>query len=138
MDAWHVIRRGGVDWELLGASAERGRLTLPALVTLRYLAESLGAAVPPSVLSRLAVAVARAPAVDRDVALRAVRNGTCESVGALLRRARGGWRVRALTVAWLLYPSRAYVRDVASGGDGAGVLLHYLERPLNYLRRRST
>jgi hypothetical protein len=138
MDAWHVIRRGGVDWELLGASAERGRLTLPALVTLRYLAESLGAAVPPSVLSRLAVAVARAPAVDRDVALRAVRNGTCESVGALLRRARGGWRVRALTVAWLLYPSRAYVRDVASGGDGAGVLLHYLERPLNYLRRGST
>jgi hypothetical protein len=139
MDAWHILRRdGAVAWEVLGASAERGRLALPALVTLRYLVESLGAPVPAPVLDRLEAAVARAPVVERDVALRAVRNGACESVSALLGRTRGGWHVRALTVAWLLFPSRAYVRDVAAGREGAGVLFHYLERPINYLRRRST
>ena len=136
-DAWHIIRRDGeVEWELLCANAERGRLTLPVLVTLRYLADSLGANVPHAVLARLEAAVARAPAVQRDVALRAARSGSCESVTALLRRVRGGWHVRALTVLWLLFPSRAYVRDVAARRSAAAALLHYLERPVNYLLAR--
>lgn len=135
-DAWYVIRSGGVNWDQFGATAERGRLTLPVLVTLRYLAGSLGASVPEAVLVRLAAAVERAPAVERDVALRAVRTGSCESVTSLLGRGRGGWHVRALTVLWLLFPSRAYVRDVVARRDGASLPRYYLERPINYLRGR--
>ena len=136
-DAWHVLQReGAVDWEQLIASAERGRLTLPMLVTLRYLAGELGANVPDAVLERLEAAAARAPEEERDVALRAARTGSCEPVSALLRRVHGGWRVRALTVHWLLFPSRAYVRDIMATRGGAGAALHYLRRPINYLRAR--
>jgi hypothetical protein len=135
-DAWHILERGRVNWEHFGASAERGRLTLPALVTLRYLAGALGATVPPEVLARLDAAAARAPEEERDVALRAARTGSCESVSGLLRRVHGGWRVRALTVTWLLFPSQAYVRDVTAAGGGAGAALHYLRRPVNYVRGR--
>jgi hypothetical protein len=132
-DAWHIVKRyDDLDWELLCASAERGHLTLPLLVTLRYLAESLGAPVPAMVLGRLEGAVERAPDVERDVALRAARTGACESVSALLGRVRGGWRVRAMTVLWLLFPSRAYVRNVT--GRRGSAARHYLERPINYLR----
>jgi len=137
MDAWHIVRReGAVDWEQLFASTERGHLALPMLVTLRYLAESLGADVPDGVLGRLEAAAARAPNVERDVALRAARVGSCASVTAMLGRVRGGWQVRALTVLWLLFPSRAYLRDVMAVRDGMGATRHYLERPMNYLRAR--
>jgi len=137
MDAWHILRReGAVDWDLLCANAGRGRLTLPVLVTLRYLADSLGADVPGEVLGRLDAAAARAPDVERDVALRAARAGSCESVTALLGRVQGGWRVRTLTALWLLFPSRAYVRDVMAVRSGMGATRHYLERPVNYLRAR--
>jgi hypothetical protein len=135
-DAWHIMRRGSVDWDQLGASAERGRLTLPMLVTLRYLAGELGASVPSAVLERLGRAAERAPVEERDVALRAARTGSCETVTALLRRVHGGWRVRALTATWLLFPSRAYVSEVTAAGSGAGAALHYLGRPVNYVRAR--
>ena len=135
-DAWHIVKRGRVDWERLGASAERGRLALPTLVTLRYLAGALGANVPRAVLERLVAAAERAPVEERDVALRAARTGSCESVTGLLGRVHGGWRVRALTVSWLLFPSQAYVRDATATRGGAGAALHYLRRPVNYLRGR--
>ena len=136
LDAWHILRRdGAVDWELFGQTAERGRLALPTLVTLRYLADSLGAKVPSAVLDRLEGAVARAPEVERDVALRAARTGACESVTGLLRRAHGGWQARALTFYWLAFPSREYIRDVMERRDGTASL-HYVQRPINYLRAR--
>ena len=136
-DAWHIIQHhDDVDWDLLCESAERGRLTLPMLVTLRYLAEELGANVSRTVLERLEAAVGRAPAMERDVALRAARTGSCESVTALLGRVRGGWRVRALTLSWLIFPSQAYVRDVTDRRGGSAVARYYLERPVNYLRAR--
>ena len=135
-DAWHLVRRGGIDWDAFGAAAERGRLTLPSFVMLRYLVDSLGADVPGTVLERLRASVDRAPVVERDVALHAARTGSCESVTAMLRRGRGGWSVRALTVLWLLFPSRAYVRDVVTPRGGRALALRYLERPLNYVRAR--
>jgi hypothetical protein len=137
LDAWHIIQRDGeVDWEQLTASAERGRLTLPALVMLRYLAESLGANVPSAVLDRLEAAVDRAPDVERDVALRAARTGACESVTGLLRRAHGGLPARTLAAWWLAFPSREYVRDVMGRESSAAMPLHYVQRPINYLRAR--
>ena len=136
-DAWHIIRCGGVDWESFCETAERGRLALPSLVMLWYLVDALGASVPGTVLDRLRAAVERAPVVERDVALRAARAGACESVTAMLRRGRGGWRVRALAILWLLFPSREYVRDVVTPRDGRALALRYLERPVNYLRART-
>ncbi len=136
-DAWHILRRNAdLDWEMFCGDAERGRFTLPLLVTLRYLAESLGANIPGAALARLETAAARAPAVERDVALLAARTGSCESVTGLLTRTRGGRRVRALTVLWLLFPSWTYASGVVERRGGAGVLLHYLTRPINYLRAR--
>ena len=81
-------------------------------------------------------AAERAPVEERDVALRAARTGSCESVTALLRRVHGGWRVTALTATWLLFPSQAYVRDVVATRGGARTALYYLRRPVNYVRGR--
>jgi putative nucleotidyltransferase-like protein len=59
-DATAVIRAAGeaLDWERVGAEAERRQLTVATAAALAYLREEFGAPVPPALLDRLA----RAPA----------------------------------------------------------------------------
>lgn len=135
-DAWYLIAANpALDWELLLESARRGRLTLPLAVTLRYLSAQLGATIPESVLERLQEDARRVPAIERDVALRGARVGACENLGVMLRRVPGSWRIRTQVVAWLLWPSREYVRDVVGVRGPTAALLHYVRRPLDYARR---
>ena len=135
-DAWYLIAANpDLDWDLLLKSAERGRLTLPLAVTLRYLSAQLGASIPESVLERLERCARHAPAIERDVALRGARVGACENLGVMLRRVPASWRVRAQIVAWLLWPSREYVRDIVGIDGSAAALLHYVRRPLDSARR---
>lgn len=54
-DTWRIIERHrDLDWELLLHTAQRSHLTLPLVVMLTYLAETLGSALPANVLDRLA------------------------------------------------------------------------------------
>lgn len=136
-DAWHLLRRHpDLDWDLLIETARRSRLTLPLAVTLRYLAEELGAPVPAVVLKQVERDATRAPAVERDVALRGARLGSGQEQPALLRRIPGGWRVRASVAVWLLFPSRQYVREVMGVRGGVRVWAQYALRPFGYLRDR--
>lgn len=135
-DAWHLIAvHPDLDWELLCQSAQRSRLTLPLAVMLRYLSAQLGATIPEVALEQLERHARQASAVERDVALHGARVGACESLGVMLRRVPAGWRVRAQIIAWLLWPSREYVRDIVGVRGPAAALMHYVRRPVGYARR---
>ncbi|MGH7717713.1 MAG: nucleotidyltransferase domain-containing protein [Gemmatimonadaceae bacterium] len=132
-DAWYIIEREPeLDWHQMLETARRARLVVPLFVTLRYLSEAFGARIPGAFLRRLSDAVDRAPAVERDVALFGARNGTRESVPALLQRMPGGWPTRLRALGWLLFPSRAYLRGAALRRPAAAGALLYVTRPLEY------
>ena len=136
-DVWHILRRHPeLDWDLLIQTARRSRLGLPVAVTLRYLAEELGAPVPGVVLKRVVRDAARAPAVERDVALRGARMGSGQGPSELLRRIPGGWRVRAWVALCLLFPSRQYIREVMGVRGSFRLWAQYALRPFDYLRER--
>ena len=132
-DAWFIIdRESDLDWHEVLDITRRARLTLPLYVMLRYLRDTLGARVPGVFLGRLSEAFDRAPAVERDVALFAARNGSRQPLLALLRRMPGGWRTQARALQWLLFPSREYLRGAALGRPGPAGALRYLSRPIGY------
>ncbi len=132
-DAWFIIdRESDLDWHEVLDIAWRARLTLPLYVMLRYLSDTFGARVPGVFLDRLAEAFDRAPAVERDVALFAARNGSRQPLLALLRRMPGGWRTQARVLQWLLFPSREYLRGAALGRPSSAGALRYFSRPIGY------
>jgi hypothetical protein len=135
-DAWFIIEReGDLDWHQLLDIARRTRLTLPLLVMLRYLHDTLGARVPGVFLRRLGEQFDRAPAIERDVALFAARSGTREPLLAMVRRMPGGWRTQASAVRWLLFPSREYLGGQAVGKPRQSGALRYLERVMEFARK---
>ncbi len=136
-DAWHVIQHHpGLDWERFAAAAERSRLALPLSVMLRYLADDIGASIPAGGVERLQELAQRAPAIERDVALRAACKDSVQDWAALLRLVPGGWLVKVRLAAWLLFPSPQYVREVLGVRGTARVWARYATRPFRFARRR--
>ncbi|HJU65353.1 MAG TPA: nucleotidyltransferase family protein [Gemmatimonadaceae bacterium] len=136
-DAWFIIERADdLDWHEVLDLARRTRLTLPLFVMLRYLRDTFGARVPDVFLGRLRELFDRAPALERDMALFAARNGSREPLASLLRRMPGGWRTRASAVGWLLFPSREYLSGEAMGKPRRGGTLRYFGRVVEFAGAR--
>jgi hypothetical protein len=134
-DAWFIIERHpDLDWDLLLRAASQSRMTVPLYVTLAYLAESLQARVPTTLLERLGDGVRAADALEREVAMRgalaAVPGG---SIGFVHRIT--DWRERLCFVCRVLFPSPAYLCTVEQVGRSWLLPLHYIFRPVRSVIR---
>lgn len=135
-DAWFVIdRHRDLDWDLLLDCARRSHLVLPLSVILSYLAEDLGAAVPPAILNRVSAAASRTNAVEREFALFSARSAPLGSFRSLIQKANG-WRGRAFVIRWMLFPSPTYLRWVQQNHRSWLLPFYYIYRPISYVGRR--
>lgn len=131
-DAWLLIgRMGDRDWVVFVDQVTTSRLALWCWVMLEYLAESLLAAVPVAVRSAMLERAAGAEAVERDLALYAARADSGTS--AMQQVLRGSTaEARARLLAWLLFPSPAYMRSAFGGRGTGGLPARYLRRVIKY------
>jgi hypothetical protein len=133
-----VRRRSDLDWDDVINRAERGRLSWPASLMLRYVSDTFDGQVPRAVLDRLDGAADRSGAIARDVALFGARAGSSGGTAQIFRRMRGGWRVRWRAAGWLLVPSRKYVERIVGVRGPFWMLLYYVWRPVAYAFRALT
>ena len=135
VDAWFLVSRcRDLDWEVLVASAGKSQIALPVFLTLRYLKEHLGAPIPQTVLSRLALLATQVGSTAREMAFSAVRRNGAIGVTDLLRTA-GSWQNRARILKWMLVPTPSYMRWARRLDSGWELPLHYLKRPFRYIVR---
>jgi hypothetical protein len=134
-DAWLLLAaRGDLDWAVALDRVAASRLGLPLLVLLGYLADQLGAPVPPEVRAALARMAAATPAAGLDVALWGARAGISGGVRSLLRAA-DGWRSSATIARWCMAPTPSYLRWSIGTGSRMPLPLQYVWRPLRHLGR---
>jgi len=131
-DAWLLIERSpDLHWERLMEQAAASRLTLPCWARLEYLAGELHAGVPASVRAVLAERAAGAEPVERDRALYAAR--AASGIGGPRQVLSGSTaNDRAHLLAWLLFPSPAYMRVTFGVRGGLGLPAAYVRRVLRY------
>ena len=136
-DAWLIIdQHRDPNWDLLFDCARRSHLTLPLSVTLGYLAKELDAPIPPTFLNRLFGAAAKSSVIEKDLALWAARTASEDGPVTFLRKIKD-WRVKALLIQWMLFPSPAYLAWVEQVRCSWLLPLHYVYRPLRYAWHRS-
>lgn len=107
-DTWFLLdRRPDLDWDVVARSASARQLTLPLAVSLNYLADQLGAAVPRAMCDRLSAVAAQDGSVGPELALHAAR-----AFAGGLRQLMGRTptiRGRATILRHLLLPSIAFL-----------------------------
>jgi hypothetical protein len=67
-DAWFLLQPDGFDWDVLLATARRGRLALPLAIMVTYLADEIEVPVPASVVHRLWADAAETDETGREAA----------------------------------------------------------------------
>ncbi len=135
-DAWHIIdRHPDLDWQELSNCARSSGLTLPLYVMIRYLAEDLGAPVPPDGAAALAEAAGRSGGTEREAALFGALTGLTATVRALFREA-SGWRTRASLVRFVVFPSPACMGWSHRIPHWSMLPLFYVYRPFRYVGTR--
>jgi hypothetical protein len=134
-DAWLTIRaHPEMDWGRLADESTRRGAALPVELLLGYLAASLDAPVPDSVLTALAADAVHASAVDREVALWGAWAGPDVRLARALRGA-GSVRERATLVRWRVLPRPSALALAGRTESGRGSLRFYLGRPWRLLAR---
>jgi hypothetical protein len=134
-DGWFIMsRHPDLDWELLIHDIRRSGLALPVSVMFEYLAESLEAPIPKSVLRSLSTAASHSRPIERQLALRGTRSDGRSSLRELFGRATN-WRERVFIIQWLLFPSPGYLAWVDQVHSWL-LPFHYLYRPLRYAAGR--
>ncbi len=136
-DAWFALPRvTDAGWDELVASARGGRLALALSCTLGWLAETLGAAVPSSVLATLGEAAGEAGPAERDAALAcawAARGRGPAGLGTAAGRRRLGSLAR-----WAVFPAPEYLRATCGVRGPAGLLWAYVARPWRFVRAQTS
>ncbi len=133
-DAWLLLANSDIDWAVALDRIATSRLGLPLLVLLGYLADELGAPVPPEVRAALARMAAATPPAGLDAALWGARAGISGGVRSLLRAA-DGWRSRATIARWCVAPTPSYLRWSIGTGSRIPLPLQYAWRPLRHVGR---
>jgi len=135
-DAWFLLQRhAGFDWGRFLSDVEAARLGLPMSAVVRYLAETLQAPIPESVLRELD---ALADATD-DVGYEIAAMGALVASHARMRRliiAGPHWRDGLILARRLLAPSPACVREMGWVSGRQSLPMYYLRRPIEYAALR--
>lgn len=128
-DVWHLLAaESELDWTRVTGRAASSGASLPLWVLLDYLSDELEAAVPGSVLDRLATDAERPDRLAVEVAL----TGAAWRPGPKLLpmlRAAGTWRERLLVVRWRMLPSPAALEATGRIAERSRAPLFYVVRP---------
>ena len=135
-DAWHlIVRYPNLGWEILFECALRSHLALPLSVTLGYLAESLDAPIPATLLDRLSVAASQTDPMGREAALLAALAVTRGELRGLIGMTNG-WGPRIRVAAVMLFPSASHLRWAYHVRHTWLLPFYYVYRPLKYIANR--
>jgi hypothetical protein len=132
-DAWRLAANGAVDWHLLEQEISRRRMAVAAAPLARHVADSLGAALPPTVAVELERLAAAATPLDREAALDAAITGLTSARRALA--AADGARGRL--VRFVLWPSPDRLAWRYGPASPPRRLLQRITRPLRYVAGRA-
>lgn len=110
-------------------------MSLPLLVTLRYLARELEARIPEDCLERLEAEAMRTGRLAQELALFGAWAGPGAKLPTAVGRSRR-WRDKAFIIGWRLMPSPASVAAAGRIRSTAGWAAWYLGRPVRFVTRR--
>lgn len=136
IDAWLLIHRmEDSDWDALQRYAQEGRLELPMLTMLRYLADALDAPIPEGLFTQLSISAQQTRRPGREAALSGAIIGLAALREAWSHRIRTADARREL-VRFLLLPSSIYLRWSYGTTARASLPFFYAYRPLSFLAER--
>ena len=129
-----MARQPGLDWSLVLAIVEATRLALPLSITMRYLAEELGASVPAEMIAQLDALADRSDYLAYEIAVLGALGGAHAKMRRKIATAPD-WRARFTLLRCLLIPSAASMRATGHASDSWRLPYHYLRRPIVYAAR---
>ncbi|MDH3700347.1 MAG: hypothetical protein OEU46_03455, partial [Alphaproteobacteria bacterium] len=136
IDAWLLIHRmEDSDWVALQRYAQEGRLELPMLTMLRYMADALDAPIPEFLFTQLSISAQQTRRPGREAALSGAIIGLSALREAWSRRI-GTADARRELIRFLLLPSSIYLRWSYGTTARASLPLFYAYRPLSFLMER--
>ena len=135
-DAWFTIHQEPEpDWDVVIEQASRSHTALPLYVTLAYLAEELGARIPPACIQQLKVEAMKPDRLAHELVLFGIWAGPGTKLARAFRASRD-WRERIFILAWRLVPSPSSVVSMGRIRSPGSWLIWYLGRPVRFVVRR--
>jgi len=131
-DAWMIASHGPLRTDRVLETLARARLLPSSSVFARFLYE-LGAPLSRDIPDSLQSAAMTTSSFDRDLALHALRRSTRGGFHSALQRMPSS-RVKLSALAWVLFPSPAYIRWAHNKSNTADVSATYVTRILKAAR----